>query len=395
MYRPLAYKSMYQLVNRCPHLTVLLAWMQAYLTVSGVRRSEAREGEVLLAAIVEYWFHGTADPRVYPYLTQSEKASTKGTNSQGMYSLGITSRPTPLKRRLPSGARGQQAKGAASRGLYSKGPVADAPGTAAGKPMQSGRPIEPYRAEYVQGSDEVMECVSMLFLHLYSNASPFTLRGQRRNQSVRALDCFRRDVGTEQSAIDATSRPGYGGSLTFGGMDMDGGIDANGTIVGGSFWRSSSLAAKAEFAQGKPAPRSADRMGAEVGSSSMNPLGVPPSLRVPEVLVRLHGPAFHFFRVHASKLEDKSTGCPQNSAYSRLVDAMIGMLAPWRATLLGSHDPELPPDRSMIVKMKPQEISEVLHDVAANSDQYRSLLALAQSRPAGRSSHVEDLEEGE
>lgn len=92
VYHPLAYRSMYQIVCRCPHLTVLLAWMQAYLTVNGVRRSDAREGELLLAAIVEYWFHGTADPRVLPYFSPSDKARRKQLDPDGGLGVGLALR---------------------------------------------------------------------------------------------------------------------------------------------------------------------------------------------------------------------------------------------------------------------------------------------------------------
>jgi len=69
VYHALAYQSLYQIVCRCPHRTVLLAWLQAYLSADAVQPSDLRSGELLLAAIVEYWFLGTADPRTLPYRT--------------------------------------------------------------------------------------------------------------------------------------------------------------------------------------------------------------------------------------------------------------------------------------------------------------------------------------
>lgn len=116
--------------------------------------------------------------------------------------------------------------------------------------MSVGKQVVPYRLEYVQGSEDVMECVAMLFLHLYSNSNPFDSRGRRR-PGRQELECFERTGASQQRALDAACRAGYGGNL-HGGYGLDGGVETNGTVVGQTIWRSSSHAARVECSAGKP-----------------------------------------------------------------------------------------------------------------------------------------------
>ena len=163
-------------------------------------------------------------------------------------------------------------------------------------------------------------------------------------------------------AREATCGTAYGG----GHGVASAAFQAGGSAARHSFWRSSSEAARVEISIGKPAARAGDRMGADVDASALRTLAVPSLLRAPSVLVRLQGPAFHFFRVHASKLEDKA-GAVHHRPYSKLVDALLSMLTPWRSVIRGSHDPELPPDRSLVTKAKPEEVAAKCHEVNLSS----------------------------
>jgi len=77
IFLPLAYRSQYQIVSRCPQLTALFAWMQAYLEPHGTRSDDRITADIFLACIIEYWLNGTADPRLVAYLSPAQRKANE------------------------------------------------------------------------------------------------------------------------------------------------------------------------------------------------------------------------------------------------------------------------------------------------------------------------------
>ena len=89
---------------------------------------------------------------------------------------------------MPTNRMKQAGKKPAAAGAsrpQGRAPVASSPGTSVGSRISTRRQIDPYAFDYVQGSDEVMECITILYMHLYASSSIMDSRGNRRRSGGR------------------------------------------------------------------------------------------------------------------------------------------------------------------------------------------------------------------